>query len=248
MSEPLLKLEHISKSFNGRQVLDNVSLTLGNGEITTLIGPNGAGKSTLVRVILGLLQADSGSITRSKSLNIGYMPQKIAIDPTLPLSVCRFLQLANTAHQACHQALERVGIGHLITAPIQSLSGGEMQRALLARAMLRKPNLLVLDEPVQGVDIAGQNALYRLIDQLSSEIGCAVLMVSHDLHIVMSSSNRVICLNQHICCQGMPEQVQSDPAYQGIFGQATAIYTHHHDHKHDLHGDVVDGHEGCNHD
>lgn len=254
MTEPLISLDRVSKAFAQRPVLANISMQLMRGEITTLIGPNGAGKSTLVRIILGLLQPDSGSVLPSPELEIGYMPQKIHIDPTLPISTCRFVQLANTSHRACHAALEQVGIGHLAQAPIQTLSGGEMQRALLARAIVRQPNFLVLDEPVQGVDVSGQNALYRMIAELSKSLNCGVLMVSHDLHLVMSATDHVICLNQHICCQGNPEQVTQDQAYIDIFGQTTAIYAHQHDHHHSIHGEVVDGQgnhqhgEGCSHD
>ena len=249
----LISLDKVNKGFTGQHVLHNVSMQLNQGEITTLIGPNGAGKSTLVRIILGLLKPDSGSVIPAANLNIGYMPQKLHIDPTLPISTCRFLQLANTSHSACHSALESVGIGHLAATPIQKLSGGEMQRALLARAILRKPNLLVLDEPVQGVDVNGQNELYTMIGELSKSLNCAVLMVSHDLHIVMSATDQVICLNHHICCYGRPEQVTKDPAYLDIFGE-TAIYAHHHDHQHSFHGEVlyaqgVHQHgEGCDHD
>ena len=253
MTSPLMTLVGVNKSFAGQHVLQNIDLQLNHSKITTLIGPNGAGKSTLVRIVLGLLQPDSGSVICGANLRIGYMPQKLHIDPTLPISTCRFLQLANISHRACHSALESVGIGHLATTPIQKLSGGEIQRALLARAILRKPNLLVLDEPVQGVDINGQNALYKMIADLSKSLNCAILMVSHDLHIVMSATDQVICLNHHICCQGRPEQVTQDPAYLDIFGQ-TAIYAHHHDHQHSVHGEVLDANgvhrhgEGCDHD
>ena len=194
MTSPLMTLDSVNKAFSGQHVLQNISLQLNHGEITTLIGPNGAGKSTLVRIVLGLLKPDSGSVLSDANLKIGYMPQKLHIDPTLPISTCRFLQLANASHQACHAALESVGIAHLAATPIQKLSGGEMQRALLARAILRKPNLLVLDEPVQGVDVNGQNALYKMIGDLSKSLNCAVLMVSHDLHIVMSATDQVVCL------------------------------------------------------
>ena len=253
MTSPLMTLDSVNKAFSGQHVLQNISLQLNHGEITTLIGPNGAGKSTLVRIVLGLLKPDSGSVLSDANLKIGYMPQKLHIDPTLPISTCRFLQLANASHQACHAALESVGIAHLAATPIQKLSGGEMQRALLARAILRKPNLLVLDEPVQGVDVNGQNALYKMIGDLSKSLNCAVLMVSHDLHIVMSATDQVVCLNHHICCQGRPEQVTKDPAYLTIFGQ-TALYAHHHDHQHSVHGEVLDSYgvhqhgEGCDHD
>lgn len=253
MTDILISLDRVNKGFSGKSVLQNISLQLKQGQITTLIGPNGAGKSTLVRIILGLLTPDSGTVRPTANLDIGYMPQKLQIDSTLPISTKRFLQLANASHDACHHALASVGISHLATTPIQKLSGGEMQRALLARAILRKPNLLVLDEPVQGVDITGQNALYKMIADLSKSLNCAVLMVSHDLHIVMSATDQVICLNHHICCQGRPEQVTQDPAYLDIFGE-TAIYAHHHDHQHNIHGEVLDAHgnhqhgEGCDHE
>jgi zinc transport system ATP-binding protein len=253
MGNTLISLDKVNKHFENHHVLQNISMQLDQGQITTLIGPNGAGKSTLVRIILGLLTADSGSVQRGANLSIGYMPQKLNIDPTLPISTCRFLQLADTSHQACHHALDSVGIGHLAATPIQKLSGGEVQRALLARAILRQPNLLVLDEPVQGVDINGQNALYKMIAELSKSLNCGVLMVSHDLHIVMSATDQVVCLNHHICCHGRPEQVTQDPAYIDIFGQ-TAIYAHNHDHQHSVHGEVLDANgvhqhgEGCDHD
>jgi len=251
---PLITLNKVNKAFAERPILQNISMQLMQGEITTLIGPNGAGKSTLVRLILGLIRPDSGSITPAADLKVGYMPQKISIDPSLPISTGRFLQLANTSHKAGHEALEMMGISHLAASPIQMLSGGELQRALLARAILRKPNFLVLDEPVQGVDVTGQNALYEMIGELSKSLNCGILMVSHDLHLVMSATDQVICLNQHICCQGHPEQVTQDQAYIDIFGQTTAIYAHQHDHQHSIHGEVLDKQgkhqhgEGCSHD
>jgi len=253
MNSPLIRLQSISKSFADRPVLQNISMTLNAGEITTIIGPNGAGKSSLVRIILGLTAADAGTIHRADNLRIGYMPQKIKIDPTLPLSTCRFLQLANTSHDACHRALALVGIPELKNTPFHNLSGGETQRVLLARAILRQPNLLVLDEPVQGVDLNGQNELYSLIGELKNKLNCGIIMVSHDLHLVMSATDHVICLNHHICCQGKPEQVTRDPAYLDIFGK-TALYSHHHNHSHSLEGKVIDADgnhrhgEGCQHD
>jgi len=253
MNRPLISLQSISKSFADKPVLQNISITLNRGEITTIIGPNGAGKSSLVRIILGLVQADSGILERAKGLIIGYMPQKIKIDPTLPISTCRFLQLANASHKACHKALDLVGIPEVKSTPFHKLSGGEMQRALLARAILKNPDLLVLDEPVQGVDLSGQNELYGLIGELKNKLNCGVIMVSHDLHLVMSATDHVICLNHHICCQGRPEQVTQDPAYLDIFGE-TALYSHQHDHQHSIEGKVLDPEgnhlhgEGCQHD
>ena len=253
MSKPLINLQSVSKTFSDKAILQNISMTVNRGEISTIIGPNGAGKSSLVRLILDLITPDNGKIDRADDLVIGYMPQKIHIDPTLPISTCRFLQLANTSHDACHKALDLVGIPEVKNTPFHKLSGGEMQRALLARAILRQPNLLVLDEPVQGVDFNGQNELYGLIGELRSSLNCGIVMVSHDLHLVMSATDHVICLNHHICCQGKPEQVTQDPAYLDIFVE-TALYNHQHNHQHNLKGKVVDADgkhqhgEGCQHD
>ncbi|UFQ97868.1 zinc ABC transporter ATP-binding protein ZnuC [Pseudomonas wenzhouensis] len=243
MSEALIRLDGVAVSFNGQAVLDDVQLSVQPGEIVTLIGPNGAGKTTLVRVVLGLLQPDSGNVRRAPRLRIGYMPQKLHVDATLPLSVLRFLRLVpGVDRQRALAALAEVGAEQVIDSPLQSISGGEMQRVLLARALLREPQLLVLDEPVQGVDVAGQAELYRLISRLRERHGCGVLMVSHDLHLVMSATDQVVCLNRHVCCSGHPEQVSGDPAFIELFGQdakSLAVYHHHHDHDHDLHGGVV---------
>ena len=243
MSEALIHLDGVAVSFNGQPVLDDVQLSVQPGEIVTLIGPNGAGKTTLVRVVLGLLQPDSGNVRRAPRLRIGYMPQKLHVDATLPLSVLRFLRLVpGVDRQRALAALAEVGAEQVIDSPLQSISGGEMQRVLLARALLREPQLLVLDEPVQGVDVAGQAELYRLISRLRERHGCGVLMVSHDLHLVMSATDQVVCLNRHVCCSGHPEQVSGDPAFIELFGQdakSLAVYHHHHDHDHDLHGGVV---------
>lgn len=243
MSETLIRLDGVGVSFSGNAVLQDVQLALTAGEIVTLIGPNGAGKTTLVRVVLGLLQPHAGSIWRRERLRIGYMPQKLHVEPTLPLSVLRFLRLVPGVDRArAEAALAEVGAAQVIDSPLQKISGGELQRVLLARALLRQPELLVLDEPVQGVDVAGQSELYRLIGVLRQRYGCGVLMVSHDLHLVMSATDRVICLNHHVCCSGHPEQVSNDPVFRQLFGQdarTLAVYHHHHDHAHDLHGSVV---------
>ena len=243
MSDALIRLDGVAVSFNGQPVLDDVQLSVQPGEIVTLIGPNGAGKTTLVRVVLGLLQPERGNVHRAPRLRIGYMPQKLHVDATLPLSVLRFLRLVpGVDRKRVLAALAEVGAEQVIDSPLQSISGGEMQRVLLARALLREPQLLVLDEPVQGVDVAGQAELYRLISRLRERHGCGVLMVSHDLHLVMSATDQVVCLNRHVCCSGHPEQVSGDPAFIELFGQdakSLAIYHHHHDHSHDLHGTVV---------
>ena len=243
MSDTLIRLSGVGVSFAGNPVLDNVELELKPGEIVTLIGPNGAGKTTLVRVVLGLLAPHRGTVWRRERLRIGYMPQKLNVEPTLPLTVLRFLRLVpGVDRERALAALGEVGAAQVLDSPLQKISGGELQRVLLARALLRQPELLVLDEPVQGVDVAGQAELYRLIGRLRQRYGCGVLMVSHDLHLVMSATDRVVCLNRHVCCSGHPDQVSGDPAFRALFGndaRSLAIYHHQHDHQHDLHGSVV---------
>lgn len=233
---------------NGRHILQNADLTLTAGKIVTLIGPNGAGKTTLVRSVLGLIKVDEGQLERAPDLRIGYMPQKLHLDASLPLTVARFLDLGGNPRVDLDEIMQLTGITKLANSAMQALSGGETQRVLLARALLRDPQLLVLDEPVQGVDITGQSALYALINDIRNRRNCGVLLVSHDLHLVMANTDTVICLNQHICCQGHPEQVTNDPAYLALFGDLAglnqnppqvAIYTHHHDHQHDAHGNVI---------
>lgn len=229
----LVQVHDVNVQFQQHIALQNVSLTIERGEIITLIGPNGAGKSTLVRVVLGLLKPQTGHVFRQNGIRIGYMPQRLSINPVLPLTVARFLNLGNAKKNAIlQQMLEEVGAANVLKRPIQNISGGEMQRVLLARALLRSPDLLVLDEPIQGVDITGQYELYELIAQIRKQRGCGILMVSHDLHLVMSATDYVICLNQGICCSGHPETVTQHPAYLKLFGaraaQDLAIYTHHH--------------------
>ncbi|QWA09028.1 zinc ABC transporter ATP-binding protein ZnuC [Sodalis ligni] len=246
----LVTLNHISVSFGARRVLSDISFSLRAGRILTLVGPNGAGKSTLVRVVLGLIPADAGTLVRDPRLRIGYVPQKIYLDTTLPLTVERFMRLRpGVEKQELPEALARVHAAHLLAQPMQKLSGGEMQRVLLARALLNRPQLLVLDEPTQGVDIAGQAALYELIQQIRHTLGCGVLMVSHDLHLVMAQTDEVLCLNQHICCSGTPEVVLAHPDYIAMFGyqgaDALAVYRHHHNHGHDLSGETVAERESC---
>ena len=244
MNGQVISARGLRKAYKNKLALDGTDFRIEAGRIVGLIGPNGAGKTTLVRAVLGLLKPDTGSVWRKPKLRVGYMPQKLHVDPTLPLSVLRFLRLVPGVDRARAQAaLQEVGAQQVIDSPIQSISGGEMQRVLLARALLREPQLLVLDEPVQGVDVAGQAELYSLITRLRDRLGCGVLMVSHDLHLVMSTTDQVVCLNHHVCCSGHPEQVSGDPAFVELFGknaQSLAIYHHRHDHAHDLHGAVVD--------
>ncbi len=240
--DTLLQADNIGLTIDGRTILDQVSFRIQTGRILTVIGPNGAGKTALIRIALGLRKASRGRIVRNRRLRVGYMPQKLHIDPTLPLSVGGFLGLADRRREPGLKALEQVGVPHLWGNPMAQLSGGETQRVLLARALLRRPQLLVLDEPVQGVDVGGQEALYQLIGQLRDRTGCAILMISHDLHLVMAATDEVLCLNGHICCHGTPEAVSSDPVYTELFGSRTAPYTHHHDHRHDVHDPVAEEH------
>ena len=247
----LLSVDKVSFRVNDKVVLDAVSFTVPEQEIITIIGPNGAGKSTLVKIVLELQQPSSGQLHRHRDYRVGYVPQRLALDATMPIKVGRFLSLARVDKATRNQALDTLGIHHLNDQQMHKLSGGELQRVLLARAIARKPDLLVLDEPLQGVDVAGQVELYRLISSLRDTLACAVLMVSHDLHIVMAQTDSVICLNHHICCQGQPESVSQHPEYLRLFGaradENIAVYQHHHDHHHDLHGDAVACDKGCDH-
>jgi len=241
---PLAELDGLNVTLSGRTILHDVALRIAAGEIITVIGPNGAGKTTLIKVLLGLQRVTRGRVFVRPGLKIGYMPQRLQIDDILPLTVRRFLGLAGRfSRERIEAVLAEVGAGALVDQPIQGISGGEMQRVLLARAVLREPDLLVLDEPAQGVDVAGQGELYRLIARIRDRHGCAVLMVSHDLHLVMEAADSVVCLNQHVCCTGHPEAVSQHPEYLKLFGpdeaRGLAVYTHDHDHHHNLHGEVV---------
>lgn len=246
--QPLIKLENVNLHFGRNHVLQDITTELHKGCITTLIGPNGAGKTTLVRLVLGLLKPQSGQIWREDNLRIGYMPQKLQIDSTFPLTVERFLATSQCKDsRLIRSALGHVGADKLRQQSVHSLSGGEMQRVLLARALLRDPHLLVLDEPVQGVDITGQLELYNLIGEIRDARNCGVLMVSHDLHLVMAATDHVVCINHHICCSGHPEHVTNDPSFTQLFGvqgsEQLAVYNHHHNHRHNSHGDII--HESC---
>lgn len=253
LNKTLLQAQNISFAIDGKQILHNINLQIDEKQIVTLIGPNGAGKTTLVKVVLGLLAPNDGSVSLRKNLRIGYMPQRLHVDSSMPISVQKFLQLAVRAKpELIEKVLFEVKASHLLHSQIHSLSGGELQRVLLARSLIQEPELLVLDEPVQGVDISGQAELYALIASIRDSHQCGVLMVSHDLHLVMSATDEVICLNQHVCCHGHPEQVSNDPAYLELFGQkqaeSLAVYAHHHNHSHALDGEVLDGdHSGHDH-
>lgn len=228
----------------GRWLVRNVDFRIARGEIVTLIGPNGSGKSTTARVAIGVVRPDEGTVERKPKLRVGYVPQKLAIDWTLPLTVQRMMTLTGRHDDSAIKAsLDAVGIPHLAQSQVQTLSGGEFQRALLARAILRKPDLLVLDEPVQGVDFSGEVALYELIARIRDETGCGILLISHDLHVVMAATDTVICLNGHVCCRGTPQSVVASAEYRQLFGsraaQTLAVYRHDHDHTHLADGRVV---------
>ena len=234
----LIKATGLGVSFGETLVLNDVDMTISAGEIVTIVGPNGSGKSTLLRCLVGAMTPDRGRVDRAPDLKIGYVPQKLMIDPTLPLTVGRFLNLPRkTDRKTAQAALDQAGAGALWDRPMSGLSGGQFQRILLARALLERPKLLVLDEPTQGLDQPGSAAFYRLIEEVRTETGCAVLMVSHELHVVMSTSDRVICLNGHVCCHGTPEVVANSSEYRALFGTGTAgalaLYRHEHSHSHD---------------
>jgi zinc transport system ATP-binding protein len=242
-SKTLLIADNVGFVIREKTVLTDISLQLHNKEIITLIGPNGAGKTSLIRILLGLNKPTSGKVIRKDGLRIGYVPQRIQVPEVMPLRVSDFLNvIGDCSLEQCKQKLNEVDCGYLLHSPMQSISGGEMQRVLLARALLKKPELLVLDEPASGMDIIGQQALYETIQYIRDKHNCGVLMVSHDLHLVMAATNRVICLNTHICCTGHPDDVSEHPEYLKLFGDAIdglALYSHHHDHEHDIHGNIV---------
>lgn len=252
--DSLIEVRGATVRHNGHATLDSVDLTVRAGEIITLIGPNGSGKTTLVKIALGLSQSDSGTVRRKAGLRIGYMPQDLTIDRTLPLTVRRFLSLGQAGKvRGIPEALTDAGVAYTIDSPFQTLSGGEARRVLLARALLGEPDLLVLDEPSAGMDVIGQGEFYDLIRKIRDEQGCGVLLVSHDLHLVMAATDQVLCLNHHICCVGQPEAVAQHPEYLALFGselrESLAVYTHEHDHHHDLAGETVDpsGHDHTKH-
>lgn len=240
----LISLRDVSVRLGGHPALRHVDLDLSKGEIVTIVGPNGSGKSTLLRVIIGAVTAQSGQVTRLPDLRIGYVPQTLALDPTLPMTVARMLSLPVWRKPAAiARALAQTGVPDLAGRQLAELSGGQFQRVLLARALMDAPHVLLLDEPTQGLDQPGAAAFYSQIEQVRRDTGVAVLMVSHELNVVMRASDRVICLNGHVCCHGTPEVVASDPEYRALFGTgaagALALYRHDHDHGHD--GD-------CDHD
>ncbi len=233
----LITARGLGVRLSARDVLFDVDFTIGRGEIVTIVGPNGSGKTTLLRALLGVVPATKGTVTRANSLRVGYVPQSLHIDPGLPLPVRRFLSLPKRQNaDDIAQVLDRVGVPEVVDQPMTTLSGGQFQRVLLARALLGKPDILMLDEPTAALDQPGVAGFYKLIAALRADTGCAVLSVSHDLHVVMSASDRVICINGHICCEGTPSVVRDAPEYRALFGLGTggalALFQHHHDHDH----------------
>jgi zinc transport system ATP-binding protein len=248
----LIAADHVCIRFGTDEVLHDISLKIDPGEIVTILGPNGSGKSTLLRALLGIVPVAEGRILRQAGLRIGYVPQSLMIDRTLPITVRRFLSLpTRVSDAAAVDALHRVGMAGQGAEQIATLSGGQQQRVLLARALLGNPQLLMLDEPTSGLDQPGEAAFYRLIEEVRAETGAAVLMISHDLHVVMAASDRVICLNGHICCEGTPRVVSNAPEYRALFGLGTqgalALYRHEHDHAHED-GHPHQHHHGHSHD
>ncbi len=237
----LLRARDVSYRRGGQLILDRVNFELQRGQITTIIGPNGAGKSTLTNIVNGLITQFDGSIERAAGLRMGYLPQKVYVNTLMPLSVERLLRLTRDATaDEIARALAQTEVAYLRQRQVRSLSEGELKRVLLARTTLGNPDLILLDEPTSGVDVTGEIRMYELIGELRRQLDCGVLLVSHDLHLVMSQTDQVLCLNQHLCCSGRPESVSQHPEYLALFGrqaaEAIAFYAHHHDHEHDVSG------------
>ena len=238
----LLKLENVGFSKNNKWLVKGVSLEVKQGEIVTLIGPNGSGKSTTAKIALGIYKKIEGKVNKFTN-KIGYVPQKISIDWTLPIRVIDFMSLTeDLTDEQINIALNLTGVEHLRNKSLGNLSGGEFQRILIARAIAKQPDFLVLDEPVQGVDFKGEIALYELIKKVSEELNCGILLISHDLHVVMSATDFVVCLNGHVCCSGTPQVVAKNDEYQELFGDRASailsIYEHKHDHTHSPDGTI----------
>jgi zinc transport system ATP-binding protein len=235
--EMIAKLENIGLSIQGQKVLKDINLKLSKGEITTLIGPNGGGKTSIARILLGIIKPDSGKIYIAPKIKIGYMPQKITIDRTIPLTALDFILLSSHEvkfDKTLKDLAAQLGIEKILHKQVHDLSGGQLQRILFLRAIINNPELLVLDEPTQCLDIAATQEFYDILDKIRKINNCAVLLISHDLHMVMQKTDIVFCVNHHVCCHGTPESINQHPEYLSLFGNRSnlAIYQHHHDHKH----------------
>ncbi|MCK4945378.1 MAG: ATP-binding cassette domain-containing protein [Alphaproteobacteria bacterium] len=238
MTEPLISAENLSIIRRGKRILKDISLSVSAGEFVTIIGPNGAGKTVLLHTLMGLIKPDKGSVTRKHGLKIGYMPQRFTPETTMPITVARFLALVRGVDKnAIDNALELVNAVDVAQRSLSVLSGGELQRVMLARALLHKPDILILDEPTQGLDVGGQLSFHKLLENVYSSLGCAVVMVSHDLHLVLASTGKVVCLFHHICCSGKPSAVAKDPQFTSLFGEdmtrMMAVYQHNHTREHE---------------
>ena len=241
-SDTLVRLSKAGIYKDKKWLVRDVDLEINRGKIVTLIGPNGSGKTTTAKIALGLYKSISGNVERNTQ-NISYVPQKVSIDWTLPVRVIDFMVLTqNLKQDDISEALDLTGVKHLKRSNLRDLSGGEFQRVLLARAIAKKPDLLVLDEPVQGVDFTGEVALYSLIKEISEKLNCGILLISHDLHVVMSATDYVLCLNGHVCCSGTPHHVVQDSKYKQLFGDRASnilsLYEHKHDHTHSQDGTI----------
>ena len=234
-AKTLVKLNNVAISFNKKNIIHDISFDLFSGQIVTLIGPNGAGKTSLLKIILGIISPDKGTVWKKDDLKIGYVPQKINLVRSIPLTVERFLKLDENHNRTdLINALKETGAENLLEYGLHTLSGGEMQRVMLARTLLKQPDLMVLDEPAQGLDPVGEEQFYAFLSRLNKTKHCAILMVSHNLHVVMAQTHRVLCLNHHICCSGTPDEIAASPDYLSLYGKdsALAFYKHRHDHQH----------------
>jgi len=243
LAKSLITVANVNMQLGRKLILQDINLSIGKNQIITVVGPNGAGKSTLVHILLGLLKPTQGTVTPDPSLRLGYMPQKFRMNYLLPLTVRDFLNMAQGFEKKHLEDLsQQLGITKIMQTQLMAISGGELQRVLLARALLNRPNLLVLDEPTQGIDLSGQLEFYNLVQEIKNIYQCSIFMVSHDLHFVMAGTDEVVCLNQHICCQGHPEEIRDKPEFLNLFGQKEsaylAFYMHEHHHTHNLDGSI----------
>lgn len=230
----LIELKNIGLKIGTQQIIDKISLQLKRGKITTLIGPNGGGKTSIARILLGILKPTSGEVIRKEKIRIGYMPQKIEIDKTIPLSAADFIKIGNEKFEINHDLVKRLNCQKILHKQIHELSGGQLQKIIFLRALTQNPDLLVLDEPTQYMDLATISDFYKIISEVCEKINCAILLISHDLHMVMQKTDFVFCINHHVCCHGAPEDINQHPEYLSLFGDRSSItlYQHHHDHKH----------------